>query len=149
MSMPFCSRGRYAGRGLRKYPVRVQGNDPDEIRADRGSDKGKAQYVQNCERQKSIGEETATDNKLRMARDIHQRVPFLFVRLLLPQIQELLGMAGCKPMPRRADRQETGHCSNEQEPSPNEVSFCPSTSSQSDAHSHKDEQVVQVVADSL
>lgn len=28
-------------------------------------------------------------------------------------------MAGCKPMPRRADRQETGHCSKEQEPSPN------------------------------
>jgi hypothetical protein len=70
----------------RNYSVRVQGNDPDEIRSDRSSNKGNVHYVQNCERQKSIGKETATDNKLRLARDIHQRVPFLFVRLLLPQI---------------------------------------------------------------
>src|ERR1700741_808160 len=76
---------RYDRRTRRNYSVRVQGNDPDEIRADRGCNKGDVHYVQNCERQKSIGEEAATDNKLRLTRDIHQRVPCLFVRLLLPQ----------------------------------------------------------------
>ena len=52
-------------------------------------------------------------------------------------------------MPRRADHQKADHRSNDQRAAPNEISFCSSASSQPDAHSHKDEEVVQVVADSL